>query len=134
MARSIFGTIGLALTLAFALPVAYLGVEFLLDGRTNQGLLFLGLAALMIGINQYVTTPLDLPGEVAGKLLGTAVKEPDQGDDRSDADASASPATDANADADDDASASPTTDADDAGGDGSGADEDPLIPDAEGGD
>jgi hypothetical protein len=125
MARSILGTIGLALTLAFALPVAYLGVEFLLDGRTNQGLLFLGLAALMIGINQYVTTPLDLPGEVAGKILGTAVKEPDQGDaDGSGADAG--PATDADVDGGDDADA--------ADGNESGADEDTLIPDAEGGD
>jgi hypothetical protein len=77
MARSILGTVGLALTLAFAIPVAFLGVDYLLSGRTNQGLLFLGIAVLMVAIEEYVTTPTDIPGMVAGRVLGGAVKEPD---------------------------------------------------------
>jgi hypothetical protein len=116
MARSILGTVGLALTLAFAIPVAYVGVEFLLDGKTNQGLLFLALAALMVAIEEYLTTPMDIPGMVAGKVLGTAVKDPDEGGEATD---------DENSEAD----ARPET-----GGDGGagGANEDaPLIPDAE---
>ncbi|WP_254823888.1 DUF7533 family protein [Haloglomus halophilum] len=114
MARSILGTVGLALTLAFALPVAYLGVEFLLDGKTNQGLLFLALAALMVGIQEYVTTPMDLPGEIAGKVLGTAVKEPDDGSDAGDTGTGAEDAR-------------PET-----GGDDGATEDEPLIPDAEG--
>lgn len=81
MARSILGTVGLALTLAFAIPVALLGADFLLSGRTNQGLLFLGIAVLMIAIEEYVTTPTDIPGMVAGRVLGGAVKEPDADSD-----------------------------------------------------
>jgi hypothetical protein len=118
MARSILGTVGLALTLAFAIPVAYLGVEFLLDGKTNQGLLFLGLAVLMVGIQEYVTTPMDLPGEIAGKVLGSAVKDPDESGD----------ADDVGNDAED---ARPETEGDDGEDDGATEDE-PLIPDAEG--
>jgi hypothetical protein len=79
MARSILGTVGLALTLAFAIPVALLGLDLLSRGQTNQGLLFLGIAALMVAIEEYLTTPMDVPGMVAGKLLGSAVKEPDEG-------------------------------------------------------
>jgi hypothetical protein len=111
MARSILGTVGLALTLAFAIPVAYLGVEFLLDGKTNQALLFLGIAVLMVAIEEYLTTPMDVPGMVAGKVLGRAVKEPEG--DAGDADDGA-----ARPDAGDDES------------DGA-ADDEPLIPDAE---
>jgi hypothetical protein len=80
MARSILGTVGLALTLAFAIPVALLGLDLLSRGQTNQGLLFLGIAALMVAIEEYLTTPMDVPGMVAGKLLGSAVKEPDEDD------------------------------------------------------
>ena len=117
MARSILGTLSLALTLAFAIPVAYLGVEFLLDGRTNQGLLFLALAALMVGIQEYVTTPMDLPGEIAGKVLGTAVKEPGDADEGESADAE---------------SAAPPEPAGDS--ETTGTVDEELIPDAEGND
>ena len=116
MARSILGTLGLALTLAFALPVAYLGAEFLLDGRTVQGLLFLGLAALMVGVERYVTTPMDVPGEIAGKVIGGAIKEPDESTDNGGADDAARPETGGDAAAEADA-----TDEDEV-----------LIPDAEG--
>jgi hypothetical protein len=121
MARSILGTVGLALTLAFAIPVAYLGVEFLLDGKTNQGLLFLGLAVLMVGIQEYVTTPMDLPGEIAGKVLGSAVKDPDESGDADDVGNGAEDAR-------------PETEGEDGeDGEDDGATEDePLIPDAEG--
>jgi hypothetical protein len=115
MARSILGTLGLALTLAFALPVGYAGVVLLSDGRTTFGAVLLVVAVLMVVIERYVTTPMDVPGEIAGKVIGGAVKEPDE-------------------------SAAEPTDADDgarpeAGGDASAADtddEEVLIPDAEG--
>jgi hypothetical protein len=117
MARSILGTAGLALTLAFAIPVAYVGVEFLLDGKTNQGLLFLALAALMVAIEEYLTTPMDVPGMVASKVLGSAVKDPDEGSGSADEDGNGE-------------GTRPETGGD---GDQDGATEDePLIPDAEG--
>ena len=121
MARSILGTLGLALTLAFALPVAYLGAEFLLDGKTTQGLLFLGLAVLMVGIQEYVTTPMDVPGEVAGKVLGSAVKEPDESS--SGADAAAGDGTTARPE--------PGADEPDEAVTADSGDDEVLIPDAE---
>jgi hypothetical protein len=117
MARSIFGTVGLAATLAFAIPVAYIGVDFLFQGKSNLGLLFLGIAVLMIGIEEYLTTPMDVPGMVAGKMLGSAVKEPDEG-------------TDPGSDAAEASEATPPETGGQTGGDEDGGDE-VLIPDAE---
>lgn len=78
MARSILGTVGLALTLAFAIPVAFLGLDKLLAGETVVGGAFLGLAALMVLVEEYVTTPMDVPGKVAEKTIGRVVREPDE--------------------------------------------------------
>jgi hypothetical protein len=90
MARGVLETIGLALTLVFALPVALLGLQFLvLDNRPLLGAGFLAIALLMIAVEQYVTTPTDLPGMVLGETVGKVVtmpgeKEADEGsgDDR----------------------------------------------------
>lgn len=77
MARSILGTIGLAVTLVFAIPVALLGLQFLaFDGRPALGLAFLGIAVLMVAVEEYLTTPTDLPGMVLGKTVGAVVKDP----------------------------------------------------------
>lgn len=73
MGRGILGTLGLAATLVFAIPVAMLGVDFLLKGRPALGTGFLFVAALMIAVEEYVTTPTDLPGMVAEKVVGRAV-------------------------------------------------------------
>lgn len=110
MARTILGTLGLALTLAFALPVGYAGVVLLSEGRTTFGAVLLVVAVLMVLIERYVTTPMDIPGEVAGKVIGGAVKEPDEGDDDA---------------------ARPETEGDSAGVDAT-EDDEVLIPDAEG--
>lgn len=82
MARSILGTVGLALTLAFAIPVAFLGLDKLLAGETVVGGAFLGLAVLMVLVEEYVTTPMDVPGKVAEKTIGRVVTEPDEECDR----------------------------------------------------
>lgn len=78
MARSILGTVGLAVTLAFAIPIGLLGVDKLVGGETVVGGAFLGLALLMVLIEEYLTTPMDLPGKVAEKTVGAVVKEPDE--------------------------------------------------------
>lgn len=90
MARGVLETIGLALTLVFALPVALLGLQFLvLDNRPLLGAGFLAIALLMIAVEQYVTTPTDLPGMVLGETVGKVVTMPgeeggneESGDDR----------------------------------------------------
>jgi len=74
---SITGLFGLAVTLAFAIPVAMLGVQFLTDGRTVVGAGFLAIAALMVLINEYVASPGDIPGMLAGRVVGTVAKEPE---------------------------------------------------------
>lgn len=78
MARSIMGTIGLAATLAFAIPIALFGLDLLLRGDTLTGGAFLGIAALMILVEEYLTTPMDIPGKVAEKTLGSVVREPEE--------------------------------------------------------
>lgn len=77
MARGILGLVGLAATLVFALPVAYLGVDMLLSGNGLLGAGFLGLAALMIAIEEYLTTPGDVPAKLAERVVGTVAAEPD---------------------------------------------------------
>ena len=73
----ILGTLRLAATLVFALPVGLLGVQFLLDGKTLLGGGFLGIAVLMVALEEYLTTPTDVPGAVAEKTLGKVAKTPE---------------------------------------------------------
>jgi hypothetical protein len=61
----------------FALPVGLLGVQFLLDGKTLLGGGFLGIAVLMVALEEYLTTPTDVPGAVAEKTLGKVAKTPE---------------------------------------------------------
>jgi len=73
----ILDTLQLAATLVFALPVGLLGVQFLLDGKTLLGGGFLGIAVLMVALEEYLTTPTDVPGAVAEKTLGKVAKTPE---------------------------------------------------------
>lgn len=72
----ILGTIGLAGTLIFAIPVVLIGVEKLIEGDP-LGVGFLAIAALMVGLQQFLTTPADLPGNALGKVVGAIAKDPD---------------------------------------------------------
>lgn len=81
MAKGILGTIGLAATLVFAIPVALLGIQFLVvDGQPLLGAAFLGIAVLMVAVEEYLTTPTDVPGMILGKTVGAAVIDPDEDD------------------------------------------------------
>lgn len=73
----IMGTIQLAATLVFALPVGLLGIQFLLDGRMLVGVGFVAVAALMVGLEEYLTTPGDVPTSLAEKTVRKVVKTPD---------------------------------------------------------
>jgi hypothetical protein len=81
MSRGILGMIGLAATLAFAIPLALLGLQDLVAGRTTSAAVFLGIAVLMVLIEEYLTTPMDLPGKAAGTVVGTVAKDPDESED-----------------------------------------------------
>ncbi|WP_255151937.1 DUF7533 family protein [Halorarius halobius] len=81
MARSIMGTVGLAATLALAIPAGLFGLDKLLSGDTVVGGAFLGLALLMVLVEEYLTTPMDVPGKVAEKTVGAVVKEPEEPDE-----------------------------------------------------
>lgn len=71
----IISTVQLAVTLAFALPVGLLGVEQLLSGQTLVGAGLVVVAVLMVAVEEYVTTPADVPAEAAEKVAGAVVKE-----------------------------------------------------------
>ncbi|MFC6992649.1 hypothetical protein ACFQH3_13395 [Haladaptatus sp. GCM10025707] len=78
MGKGIIGTIQLAIALAFAIPVGLLGLDMLSRGETLIGAGFIGLAVLMIAIEEYITTPGDLPGMAAKKVAGVVIKEKDE--------------------------------------------------------
>lgn len=57
-APGVLGTIGLAVTLAFALPLAVFGATLLADGRP-LGAVFVAIAAAMILVERHLTNPFD---------------------------------------------------------------------------
>lgn len=71
----IISTLQLAVTLAFALPVGVLGIQFLLTGRTLFGVALVVVAVLMVALEEYVTTPTDAPAEAAELVAGAVVKD-----------------------------------------------------------
>jgi hypothetical protein len=74
----IMGTISLAATLVFALPVGLLGLQFLLDGRVMLGGGFVAVAVLMVALQEYLTTPTDVPTSVGERAIGKVAKSPDE--------------------------------------------------------
>ncbi len=74
----ILNTLGLVVTLAFALPVALLGINLVVSGRTMSGIALCVVAVLMVGLKQYVTTPDDVPTAAAEKTVGAVVKNDDE--------------------------------------------------------
>jgi hypothetical protein len=74
MAKSIIDTVTLALTLVFAIPVALMGGNFLLSGQPILGSTFVVLAVLMVVIEEYLTSPTDIPGMAAKRVVGVIAK------------------------------------------------------------
>jgi len=77
MARGILETIGLAATLVLAIPIALFGAEHLVRGEYVAGVAYVGIAVGMVAVEQYLTTPTDMPGLVAEKTVGRVVKTED---------------------------------------------------------
>jgi len=80
VSRGILGFVGLAVTVAFAIPLVVVGVDMLAGDQPLLGGVFLGLAALMVLVEEYVVTPRDLPEVVASKAAGAVVVEDENGD------------------------------------------------------
>ncbi|HKL30280.1 MAG TPA: hypothetical protein VJ898_13560 [Natrialbaceae archaeon] len=77
MARSVVETLQLAATMTVILPVVYLGVDFLISGRTLLGAGFLAVAGLMLALEEYVVRPGDVPLEAAKRAAGLVAKDDD---------------------------------------------------------
>jgi len=78
MARSILSTVGLAATVALAVPLVIFGIEQLLADERLVGSIVLAVAAAMVLVEEYLTTPTDIPELVAAKTVGAVVEEPDE--------------------------------------------------------
>jgi hypothetical protein len=77
MARGIIDWVALAGTLALAVPIAFMGVDFLRTGDP-LGWALLVVAAAAVLVEEYAVRPGDVPGSVASKVTGTVAKEPEE--------------------------------------------------------
>ena len=82
MARGILETIGLAATLVLAIPIALFGAEHLVRGELVAGTLYVGIAVGLVVVEQYLTTPTDVPGMVAEETVGKVVETEDPDSER----------------------------------------------------
>ena len=73
----IIDTIKLAGTLVLAIPAALAGLEFLVNGDTLAGGVFVSLAVLLVVVQHSVTTPTDLPGMAAKRIAGSVAGDPE---------------------------------------------------------
>ncbi|KYH27593.1 hypothetical protein HAPAU_02610 [Halalkalicoccus paucihalophilus] len=77
----ILDMIGLAASLVFALPVGVFGLNRLLDGQTILGGGLIVVAVAMVWLPQKLTTPMDLPADLAGAAVGKVAKTPEETDE-----------------------------------------------------
>lgn len=78
MRLGILDTVSLAATLVFAIPIALFGIERLLAGQTLFGGVFVVIAALMVILREWLTTPTDIPASAAQKVVGKVAKTEDE--------------------------------------------------------
>ncbi|WP_436901111.1 DUF7533 family protein [Halovenus halobia] len=77
MSWGILDLLGSAATFVFAAPLALAGIELLVRGNLVIGASLLSVAVAMVLVDQFVTTPGDLPTMVASKLAGSVARPPD---------------------------------------------------------
>ncbi len=73
----IIDTITFAGTLILAVPAALAGLELVARGNTVVGATLVGLAVGLVVLERYLTSPTDLPGLLAKRVVGAVVKKPD---------------------------------------------------------
>lgn len=76
MTRGILAWVGLLATLAFAIPVGLFGAGELFAGNP-WGAAYVGVAVGMVAVEEYLTTPWDLPGKAIERTVGGVVELPD---------------------------------------------------------
>jgi len=75
MRLGILDTIGLALTVIFAFPVANFGVTRLLAGEPVIGIALIGVAVAMVAVPHYFTDPRTVLGRLFGGLLPARLRD-----------------------------------------------------------
>jgi hypothetical protein len=75
----IIDQIQLFAVLLFAIPVGMFGADQLLSGNTDIGLAMIGIAILMVVLEEYVIKPSDVAADAAKSAAGKVVKS--DGDD-----------------------------------------------------
>jgi hypothetical protein len=80
MGRGIIGTVALFGTVVFAVPVAFIGLDFLLDGKTATGAGFLAAAVLMVVVEEWAMKPTDVATDVAADAASNIVSDPEAGE------------------------------------------------------
>lgn len=80
MSRGITGLLGLASSVVFAIPVAFFGLLRVIDGDLLVGGGFVALAAVMVVGMEVYTSPTDVAGGLASRVVGKVAKEPDDED------------------------------------------------------
>ncbi|MFT4923756.1 MAG: hypothetical protein ACI8XM_002987 [Haloarculaceae archaeon] len=78
MSRGIIGTLQLAASMLFAIPVGLFGVFKLMEGDLLLGVGFLVLAVGMVAVEELVTKPTDVLAAVAKRATGRVVETPDE--------------------------------------------------------
>ena len=78
MSQGILEMLGSMATLIFAIPLALAGGELVFRGNLLVGAGLLAVALAMIVVDQYVTTPGDLPVLIASKIAGAVAQPPDE--------------------------------------------------------
>lgn len=78
MGKGIIGTITMFGTVAIAATIGMVGVDyFFFRGQRLLGGGLLAIAVLMVLVEEYITTPGDVAGDVASTVVGKVVKKPD---------------------------------------------------------
>ncbi|WP_435117219.1 DUF7533 family protein [Halolamina sp. C58] len=81
MRLGLLETVGVAGSLVFAIPLGIYAVQRLLGGDAVGGGAFLVVAALMVLLPKYLTTPGDLPGMAAERAVEGVVADPEESDE-----------------------------------------------------
>jgi len=81
MGLGILDLLELAVVVALAIPIALLGVQFLVDGSLLLGGGFLAMAAGLVWIKQFLPSPTDVPKEIAQQSVSTIANEDTDGDE-----------------------------------------------------
>jgi hypothetical protein len=74
MGLGLLDMVGLAAALALAVPVAHFGLMRVGAGEP-VGWAFVGVGVLIVAVEQYLTTPGDVPGMIAERVTGRVVED-----------------------------------------------------------